>query len=239
MLYQFMEYQRAMLAPFAAWAANAASAFSDQANPLSQVPGAPAFAAGYDMLYRLGQTWDKPGFGIAAVDHNGCVIPVVEQIVLERAFCRLLRFAPDPAALGVAASHARPAVLVCAPLAGHHAVMLREVVESLLPDHIVYVTDWLDARCVPLVQGPFRLDDYVTELQAFIRQIGVTEPLHVVAICQATVPALAAISLLASADEPTPRSLILMGGPIDARLNPTSVGRLAANYSLSWFCAFH
>ncbi len=235
MLYRLMEYQRAMFAPFAAWAASAASAFSDLRSPLSQIPGAPAFAAGYDMLYRLGQTYDKPAFGIAAVEHYGCTIPVVEQVVLKKAFCRLLRFVPDPVALGAAASHPRPAVLICAPLAGHHAVMLREVIETLLPEHIVYVTDWVDARCVPLVDGPFDLDDYVTELQEFIRQIGTAEPLHVIAICQATVPALAAISLLASADEPTPRSLILIGGPIDARRSPTAVGKLAADHSLEWF----
>jgi len=235
MLYQFMEVQRAMLAPFAVWAANAASAFSDQSSLLSQVPGAPAFAAGYDMLYRLGKTYDKPRFGITAVEHDGCVIPVLEQVVQESAFCRLLRFTPASAVHGAAASQPRPAVLVCAPLAGHHAVMLREVVEVLLPEHDVYVTDWTDARCVPLACGPFHLDDYVTELQGFIRQIGAREPLHVIAICQATVPALAAISLLASADEPTPRSLILMGGPIDARRKPTAVGRLAADRSLLWF----
>ncbi len=235
MLYQFMECQRALFAPFAAWAASAANAFADRSSPLSQVPGAPLFAAGYEMLYRFGKPSDKPMFGIAAVRHNGRVIPVVEQVVLERPFCRLLRFAPDPVALGAAERQPRPAVLVCAPLAGHHAVMLREVVEVLLPEHIVYVTDWTDARCVPLAEGPFHLDDYVTELQAFIRQIGASEALHVLAICQATVPALAAISLLASADEPTPRSLILMGGPIDASRSPTSVGRLATNHSLAWF----
>jgi len=234
MLYRFMEYQRAMFAPFAAWAANAASALSDHGNVLSRIPGAPAFAAGYEMLYRLGQGNDNPGFSIAAVEHNGCVLPVVEQVVMERAFCRLLRFATDTAELGAAAPP-RPAVLVCAPLAGHHAVMLREVVESLLPEHIVYVTDWIDARCVPLTEGPFHLDDYVTELQAFIRRIGAAQALHVIAICQATVPALAAVSLLASADEPTPRSLILIGGPIDARHSPTAVGRLAADHPLAWF----
>jgi len=113
--------------------------------------------------------------------------------------------------------------------------MLREVVETLWAKHIVYVTDWIDARCVPVVDGPFHLGDYVTELQAFIRQIGTESPLHVIAICQATVPALAAVSLLASADEPTPGSLILMGGPIDARRSPTAVGRFAADHSLMWF----
>jgi len=97
------------------------------------------------------------------------------------------------------------------------------------------VTDWNDARRVPLAEGPFRLDDCVSELQTFIRLIGAAEPLHVLAICQATVPALAAISLLASAGEPTPRSLILMGGPIDARRSPTAINRLAAGHSLAWF----
>ncbi len=182
------------------------------------------FAAGYEMLYRFGKSYDKPMFGITAVQHNGLHIPVVEQVVLERPFCRLLRFAPDPVTLGAAAWQPRPAVLVCAPLAGHHAVMLREVVEALLSEHIVYVTDWTDARFVPVAEGPFHLDDYVTELQAFIRQIGTMEALHVLAICQATVPALAAVSLLASAGEPTPRSLILMGGPIDGAAVPPRSG---------------
>lgn len=107
MLYRYMEYQRAIFAPFAAWAANAASALSDHGNVLSRIPGAPAFAAGYETLYRLGQGNDNPGFSIAAVEHNGCVLPVVEQVVLERAFCRLLRFATDTAALGAAAEPVR------------------------------------------------------------------------------------------------------------------------------------
>jgi len=117
MLYQFVEYQRALLAPCTAWAASAANAFADPDSLLACVPGASYFAAGYEMLYRLGKTYEKPSFGITAVRHDGAFIPVVEEVVLDRAFCRLVRFAPDPLALGTAAQQPRPAVLVCAPLA--------------------------------------------------------------------------------------------------------------------------
>lgn len=235
MLYQFVEYQRALLKPMTVWAAEATHAFVDPDSPFNHLPGAPYFAAGYELLYRLGKADEKPEFDIKAVEQEGRTIPVVEQVILERPFCRLLRFAHDTVATrGVAGQAQRPAVLVCAPLAGHHAVLLREVVETLLPDHEVYVTDWIDARRVPVADGPFHLDDYVAQVEAFIRHIG-AEHLHVVAICQATVPALAAISLLASAGEPTPQSLVLMGGPIDARRSPTAVDNLAARRPLAWF----
>ncbi|MDW3686725.1 polyhydroxyalkanoate depolymerase [Cupriavidus sp. CV2] len=230
MLYQFIEYQRSLIEPWTAWAAQATNAFSDRDCFLAHIPGASCFAASYEMLYRLGKTYGKPAFGITAFDADGRVVAVDEQVVLERPFCRLLRFAHDP----VAAPGRKPAVLVCAPLAGHHAVLLREVVEMLLPAHEVYVTDWRDARYVPVAEGPFRLDDCVGEIQAFIRHIG-GQRLHVLAVCQATVPALAAVSLLASAGEPTPRSLVLIGGPIDARSNPTAVDSLAARQPLAWF----
>ncbi|MDF3834244.1 polyhydroxyalkanoate depolymerase [Cupriavidus basilensis] len=230
MLYKFIEYQRSLLAPWSAWAAQATHAFADPGSPFAHVPGASCLAAGYDWLHRLGKTYGKPAFGVAAVDPVGRIVPVDEQVVLEGPFCRLLRFAHGPAT----APGPRPAVLVCAPLAGHHAVLLREVVESLLPAHEVYVTDWSDARYVPLAEGAFHLDDYVGLIQSFIRHIG-GQRLHVLAVCQATVPVLAAVSLLASAGEPTPRSLVLMGGPIDARRNPTAVDRLAARHPLAWF----
>ncbi|MGH8789963.1 MAG: hypothetical protein ACREYA_33435 [Cupriavidus necator] len=130
--------------------------------------------------------------------------PVVEQVMLERPFCRLLCFVPDPLLLGGFANVAQTAVLVCAPLAGHHAVLLRQFVPALLPDHDVYVTDWNDARRVPVAEGPFHPDDYVTEVRTFVLDIGV-EQLHVLALCQATVPALAAVSLLANAEGTDPQ----------------------------------
>ncbi|KWR88061.1 polyhydroxyalkanoate depolymerase [Cupriavidus sp. IDO] len=235
MLYQFVEYQRALLHPLTMWAAGAAHAFADADSPLAWLPGAPYLAAGYEFLYRLGKANEKPEFNIGAVEQEGRTIPVVEKTLLDRPFCRLRRFAPEVAAVGgVAGREERPAVLLCAPLAGHHAVMLREAVTTLLPDHEVYVTDWTDARRVPLADGPFDLDEDVALVQACIRQIG-TDRLHVLAICQATVPALAAISLMASAGEPTPRSLIMMGGPIDARRSPTGLNKLAARRPLAWF----
>jgi poly(3-hydroxybutyrate) depolymerase len=235
MLYQFVEYQRSLLVPWTAWAEAVSKTLFDPNSPLGQFPGASCFAAGWDLFYRFGKAYEKPPFGIAAVEHEGRPVSVSETVALERPFCDLLRFSADAFAIhGVAASAQRPVVLVCAPLAGHHAVLLREVVEALLPEHVVYVTDWNDARCVPVTVGPFRLDDCVTEVQAFIRHIG-AERLHVLAICQATVPALAAVSLMASAGESTPKSLILMGGPIDARRSPTAIDRLAAHRPLAWF----
>src|SRR6185437_3159036 len=116
--------------------------------------------------------------------------------------------------------------LVVAPLSGHHATLLRDTVRTLLREHKVYVTDWVDARMVPAEAGPFGLDDYVALIERFIRHIG-AESLHVISVCQPTVPVLAAVSLLAARGEATPRSLTMMGGPIDPRCSPTSVNNLA------------
>jgi poly(3-hydroxybutyrate) depolymerase len=124
-------------------------------------------------------------------------------------------------------------VLVVAPLSGHHSTLLRDTVKSLLHDHKVFITDWTDARMVPTDKGPFHLDDYVAYVQEFIRHIG--PKVHVMSVCQPTVPVLAAVSLLASAGEFTPRTLTMMGGPIDARKSPTAVNNLAMNKSHSWF----
>src|SRR5699024_6077765 len=125
-----------------------------------------------------------------------------------------------------------PKVLLVAPLSGHHATLLRATVNELIPDHDVYVTDWIDARMVPVSEGPFHLNDYVTYIQDFIRILG--PDLHVMAVCQPTVPVLAAVSLLhTQAESCVPRSLILMGGPVDARKSPTQVNRLATTKSYS------
>ena len=120
-------------------------------------------------------------------------------------------------------------MLVVAPLSGHHSTLLRETVRELLKDHKVYITDWTDARMVPESKGPFHLDDYVAYVQEFIRLIG--PEVHVISVCQPTVPVLAAISLMASDGEPTPRTMTMMGGPIDARKSPTAVNNLATNKS--------
>jgi len=202
---------------------------------LNHLPGAARVAASYELFYRLGKRYDKPTFGITSVEAAGARVAVVEETVMARPFCRLQRFTRLGDDAGVIARlKDEPDVLVVAPLSGHHATLLREAVATLLGRHNVYITDWLDARMVPRADGGFTLDDYVDYIRAFIRHIGV-ERLHVLAVCQPAVPVLAAAALDASAGAPAPRSVILMGGPIDTRRNPTEVNRFATSRPLRWF----
>jgi poly(3-hydroxybutyrate) depolymerase len=227
MLYQLYEAQRAMLAPFSEFASASAKLYSHPLSPFTHAPMAQRVAAGLDLMHRLAKEYEKPEFGIRSVTVGGVEVAVQEQVRAERPFCRLLRFkrfTDNPAAL---------ARMKVAPLSGHHSTLLRDTVRSLLADHKVYITDWTDARMVPLDHGPFHLDDYVHYVQDFIRQIG--PHVHVISVCQPTVPVLAAISLMASAGEATPRTMTMMGGPIDARRSPTAVNNLAMNKSHSWF----
>jgi len=235
MLYQFHEFQRAMLSPLTAWAEAASKSFTNPSSPLAYVPGSTRLAAGYELLYRLGKDYEKPEFELHQIEKNGHAIPIVEQIVMEKPFCRLIRFKrfSDDSAT-VTELKTEPIVLVCAPLSGHHSTLLRDTVKTLLHDHKVYLTDWLDARMVPLEDGSFHLDDYVEYIQEFIRHIGAKD-LHVISVCQPTVPVLAAISLMASQGEKTPRTMTMMGGPIDARKSPTAVNNLATNKPFEWF----
>ena len=155
--------------------------------------------------------------------------------MLRTPFCRLLRFKRYSDDAGnIAGLKDDPPVLVVAPLSGHHATLLRDTVRTLLRDHKVYITDWIDARMVPASDGAFTLDDYVATIQRFIRQIG-ADNLHVISVCQPTVPVLAAVSLMAARGEATPRSLVMMGGPIDTRESPTPVNNLATQKPLWWF----
>ena len=235
MLYQLYEFQRALLNPLTAWAQAVSRSFANPASPLAYVPGATRYSAAYELLYRLGKDYEKPEFNIRQIVKDGHNIPIVEQTILEKPFCRLLRFkrfADDSEA--VAQLKDEPVVLVCAPLSGHHSTLLRDTVRTLLQDHKVYITDWIDARMVPVETGPFHLDDYVNYIQEFIRYIGAKD-LHVLSVCQPTVPVLAAISLMASRGEETPRTMTMMGGPIDARCSPTSVNSLAMQRSYEWF----
>lgn len=224
-----------MLYPLTAWAQAASKSFVNPASPLAYVPGSSRLAAGYELLYRLGKDYEKPEFEIHQIEKNGHKIPIVEQTVVEKPFCRLLRFkryADD--SMAVSSMKDEPVVLLCAPLSGHHSTLLRDTVKTLLQDHKVYITDWIDARMVPFEDGAFHLDDYVEYIQEFIRHIGASD-LHVISVCQPTVPVLAAISLMASRGEDTPRTMTMMGGPIDARRSPTSVNSLANEHSYGWF----
>ena len=235
MLYTMHELSRAMMRPWVYASEATAKMFSAPESWLSRLPGAERIAAAHELLYRIGKGYEKPQFGFTTIEAHGHVLPVVELEVARKPFCRLLRFKrySDDAQV-VADLHDDPKVLVVAPLSGHHSTLLRDTVGTLLRDHKVWITDWVDARMVPLADGAFHLDDYVAYIQEFIRQLG-AENLHVVSVCQPTVPVLAAISLMAARGEPTPRSLTLMGGPIDSRRSPTAVNNLATTKPLSWF----
>jgi len=234
MLYQLYETQRAMMAPFAEFASASAKLYSHPLSPFTHTPMAQRVAAGLDLVHRLAKEYEKPEFGITSVQVSGVEVAVQEQVIQTRPFCRLLRFkrfTDNPQALSQMKE--QPTVLVVAPLSGHHSTLLRDTVRSLLQDHKVFITDWTDARMVPVEQGDFHLDDYVAYVQDFIRLIG--PDVNVMSVCQPTVPVLAAVSLMASAGEPTPRTMTMMGGPIDARRSPTAVNNLALNKSYDWF----
>jgi poly(3-hydroxybutyrate) depolymerase len=234
MLYQIYETQRAMMSPFSEFASAAAKLYNHPLSPFAHTPMAQRVSAGLDLVHRLAKEYEKPEFGITSATVDGVEVAVQQQVAVSRPFCRLLRFkrfTDDPRALSLMKT--QPTVLVVAPLSGHHATLLRDTVRSLLHHHKVYITDWTDARMVPLSDGAFHLDDYVGYVQDFIRHIGPS--VHVISVCQPTVPVLAAVSLLASAGEFTPRTMTMMGGPIDARKSPTAVNNLAMNKSFEWF----
>jgi poly(3-hydroxybutyrate) depolymerase len=235
LLYQMHEFGRAWMAPMTYWADAGAKMFAAPGSWLSTVPGASRLSAGYELMYRIGKDYEKPEFGIHRIEVDGREYPVIERVVVDKPFCRLLRFKRfADEADNIADFKDDPSVLVVAPLSGHHSTLLRDTVKTLLRDHKVYITDWVDARMVPVSEGAFHLDDYVAYIEEFIRHIG-ADNLHVISVCQPTVPVLAAVSLMAARGEATPRSLVMMGGPIDTREAPTKVNDLAVAKPLSWF----
>ncbi|HXD38070.1 MAG TPA: polyhydroxyalkanoate depolymerase, partial [Rhodanobacter sp.] len=235
MLYQIHEWQRSLLGPLSYYAEANARMLSAHGNPFATFPGVQRLAAANELVYRLGKDYEKPEFGIHVAQAHEQEIAVIERVALAKPFCRLKRFkrfSDDPATIEKMKND--PVVLVVAPLSGHHATLLRDTVRTLLRDHKVYITDWVDARMVPAAEGTFSLDDYVAYVEDFIRHIGAGS-LHVISVCQPTVPVLAAVSLMAARGEATPRSLVMMGGPIDPRRSPTSVDNLATTHPLAWF----
>ncbi len=237
MLYHLYEAQRALMEPFSDFALVAAKLFANPWSPLAQTPFSQRVAAAYDLLHRLGKDYEKPEFGIRSVDIGGVHVAIHERVEIDKPFCELRRFkrySDDPQTL--LRLKEQPVVLIVAPLSGHYATLLRDTVRTMLRDHKVYITDWKNARTVPLAEGDFHLDDYVNYVQEFIRylqrQYG---NCHVMSVCQPTVPVLAAVSLMASRGEKTPLSMTMMGGPIDARRSPTAVNNLAVQRSYEWF----
>lgn len=227
MLYHLHELQHAALAPFRLMAETIQHVYSHPWVPLSYTRFGRTVAAGCEMLERTTRRYAKPDWNLPHTLIDGEEVAVRPIPVLKRNFCDLVHFERE-------CRREDPVVLLVAPVSGHYATLLRGTVEGLLPDHEVYVTDWIDASEVPLSRGPFDLDDYIQYMRDFLRFLGPNT--HVIAVCQPSVPVLAAVSLMAADEDPCqPSSMTLMGGPIDTRVNPTAVNDVAKRHSLYWF----
>jgi poly(3-hydroxybutyrate) depolymerase len=232
MLYMIYEMNHAAVAPWR-MAANYGHAFwTADANPLSSTEFGRSMAASLEMFERLTRRYGKPEFGIHSVPVDGEDVAVHQKTVFEKPFCKLVKFEKQMKRNGKAAHHRK--ILIVAPMSGHYATLLRGTVEAMLPHGDVYITDWVDARDVPLSLGTFDLDDYIDYVIEMIHHMG--DDVHVMAVCQPTVPVLAAVSLMHQRkDKLAPASMILMGGPIDTRRNPTAVNEMATQRGTDWF----
>jgi poly(3-hydroxybutyrate) depolymerase len=233
MLYTAYEMQRSWLAG----AGMAAQASSDwllaATSPFAWSPGAPVMARALEVFAHAVEPRGKPAFGLHSTMIYGEPVPVSEEVVLRKPFGQLKHFRRGVPA-GVTGGKRDPRVLVVAPMSGHFATLLRGTVERLLPDHDVFITDWRDAKLVPLSEGRFDLEDYVDYLIEYLELLG--PDTHIIAVCQPSVPALAAVALMNADDHPcTPPSLTLMGGPVDTRKAPTAVNELAMKRPYAWF----
>ncbi len=204
--------------------------FKNPANPFTYTPLGRTVAASCELFERTTRRYGKPSFDLPQTTINGVKVDVEERIVWERPFCRLINF--DRKIDG--RRKPQPKVLMVAPMSGHYATLLRGTVEAFLPGHDVYITDWVDARLVPLAAGRFDLDDYIDYVIAMLQKLG--PDTHVMAVCQPSVPVLAAIARMEAENDPAaPRSMTLMGGPIDTRRSPTQVNQLAMERGTEWF----
>lgn len=228
MLYDIHELQRSFLSPLAAFSGSNAQFLTNPYSPWAYTPVSKQLAAGYELLHRLSKDYEKPAWEIDTIKKNGETIAIKDHTVHQLPFCNLVHFERK----GINTQD--PKVLIVAPLSGHHATLLRDTVRTLLVDHDVYITDWLDARMVPASAGSFHLNDYVRYIEKFLEVLD--DEIHVIAVCQPTVPVLATVSLMSARNSPhVPRTLTLMGGPIDTRESPTEVNRLATTKPFSWF----
>jgi poly(3-hydroxybutyrate) depolymerase len=226
MLYQFYDWQRTALEPWRLLAQAGSEMYGHPESPFSLIPGSRNVSAALDLMVRVTQRYERPEFGITSVEVNGKSTDVIEIFDIEKPFCRLLHFVKPGAPK-------QPKVLVFAPLSGHFATLLRDTVKTLLADHDVWITDWLNAREIPISEGPFHFDDYVAYVRMFIDYIG--PDVHAISVCQPTVPVLAGVALSSAAGGTVPRTLTMMGGPIDSRKSPTAVNNFAFKRPLAWF----
>lgn len=216
MLYSLYEAQHMALAPLRFMAEWSRGWFGHPFSPFAHLPMSRRLAASSELFLRVTERYEKPQWNIPEAQI---------EVAAQKPFCQLIHFRQ--------ATRKRHKVLLVAPLSGHHATLLRDTVRSLLPEHDVWLTDWVDARMVPLSAGPFNLADYVDYVREWIALL--SPELHVISVCQPTVPVLAAVALMASRGERQPRTMVMMGGPIDARRSPTAVNNLALKKPHSWF----
>ena len=231
MLYDAYEVQRSLLAGASKLAGLGAGWLNNPANPLGYSAMGPLVAASLEVFAHAAAPRGKPEFGIEKVRVGGKTVAVHEEILLRKPFGQLKRFCREGIETG-------PRLLIVAPMSGHYATLLRGTVERLLPGADVYITDWRDAKCVPLSQGSFDLDDYIDYLIEFLELIGTRtgERPHLLAVCQPAVPAFAATAIMnEDKNRWRPRTLTMMGGPIDTRKAPTAVNTLATQRPFAWF----
>jgi len=228
--YQFYEMAHAAMAPARAASDAAHFIFRNPWNPLSNTTLGRNISAGAELFERMTRRYGKPTFGLDEIEVDGLAYPFLEDVVWSRPYCNLLRFVRPELPGG----DEQPKLLIVAPMSGHYATLLRGTVEAFLPYCDVYVTDWADARMVPLAVGTFDLDDYIGYLRAMLDQLG--PGVHTLGVCQPSVPLLATVALMeADGDPNTPTSMTLMGGPIDTRRSPTEVNKLAERRGVEWF----
>jgi len=228
MLYSAYEFQRNLLAGASALANAGAEFLNNPANPVSYFGGGPIIASALDVFAHASAPRGKPAFGLPTTEIDGKTVTITEVVEARKAFGQLRHFVRE------GASENDPKLLIVAPMSGHYATLLRGTVQRMLPRHDVWITDWRDARNVSLDEGSFDLDDYVDYLIEWLEHIG--PGAHMLAVCQPSVPSYAAATLMAADNHPArPRTLTMMGGPIDTREAPTAVNTLATERPLTWF----
>jgi poly(3-hydroxybutyrate) depolymerase len=225
MLYHLRDWQRAALTPFRM--AAEATQFAFDHSPMPKTHFSRAVSASAELFERTTRNFVKPTFKLHTTKVGNDTVAVTEEIVATKPFCNLIHFRRATKAKD-------PKVLIVAPMSGHHATLLRGTVEAMLPDHDVYITDWIDAKLVPVAKGKFDLEDNIEYIMDFIRVLG--PDVHVMAICQPAVPVLCAVAVMAEMNDPKQaKSMTLMGGPIDTGVAPTAVTRLAEERPIEWF----
>ncbi len=230
-LYWFYEMSHAALNPSRAWADATRLFFKNPVNPLYFTTFGKSVAAACELFERSTRRYGRPEWQISSTLVGAERVPVHISLVWERPFCRLIRF---ERAFDRRPQRPQPRLLIIAPMSGHYPTLLRGTVEAFLPNHDVYITDWVDARMVPLTEGRFNLDDYIDYIISMLHALG--GDTHVVAVCQPSVPVLAAAAVMeADADPYFPVSMVLMGGPVDTRVNPTVVNTIAKRRGIDWF----